>query len=292
MTSNVSDPAIDWRRLGLVSADRLRNARRQLHWAVRMIGSAGARVLDAEPDDSHHAFEWHADAGFFVQHVTRGQRAFCTAVGMAPPCLALLTPDGEEVLSQFHLHGKTIDEGLAWLTHELEALHGPLDAPLDPPDQAEPHPVKSDGVAFDTGDTEAFEELRYWYINSQRLLDTTITRRPDASVIRMWPHHFDIASLITLDPDVEDREAARSVGVGMSPGDGSYADPYLYVTPWPYPEQPELRELAEGHWHRDGFLAAILTHEDLVSAGTASDQARRARSFVAEATAAALALIG
>ena len=59
--------------------------------------------------------------------------------------------------------------------------------------------------------------------------------------MRTWPHHYDSATLILLDP-AETGEDARSINVGMSPGDGSYAEPYWYVTPWPPPPEKTILE--------------------------------------------------
>ena len=60
-------------------------------------------------------------------------------------------------------------------------------------------------------------------------------------------------------------EQARSVGAGMSPGDGTYGEPYFYVSPWPYPEQNVLPALkGKGFWHTEGFTAAVLTAKTIL----------------------------
>lgn len=55
----------------------------------------------------------------------------------------------------------------------------------------------------------------------------------------------------------------RSVGVGLSPGDSGYPEPYVYVTPWPYPTG-ELPALPWGHWHTEGWTGAVLRGSALV----------------------------
>ena len=112
--------------------------------------------------------------------------------------------------------------------------------------------------------------------------------------MRLWPHHFDIATLWTLDAGV-DAEEARSVGMGLSPGDGTYAQPYWYVTPWPYPQATaeELPPLPAGRWHAEarngGWTGAVLLGEELV---VQTDPVSTAQSFVQEACAAALQSLG
>jgi hypothetical protein len=110
-----------------------------------------------------------------------------------------------------------------------------------------------------------------------------------ASPVRVWPHHFDIAVLIELGAEDDrpvDPEEARSVGVGMTPGDDSYPDPYWYVTPWPYPAATGLPKLPPpGAWHTDGWVGAVLGAADLVGAGDERAQATRAASFARAAIA-------
>jgi len=73
-----------------------------------------------------------------------------------------------------------------------------------------------------------------------------------------------MATLLALDLDGGDH--ARSIGIGLSPGDGSYAEPYFYISPWPYPSQPDLPAvMAPAFWHREDFTAVILRGSDFVS---------------------------
>ena len=79
-----------------------------------------------------------------------------------------------------------------------------------------------------------------------------------SSPVRCWAHHFDIATVISLEGG--DAEVARSIGLGLSPGDDSYGEPYFYVAPWPHPEADQLEDVAAiGHWHMAGFVAYVVT---------------------------------
>ena len=85
-------------------------------------------------------------------------------------------------------------------------------------------------------------------------------------------------------------ESARAVGVGLSPGDTSYGQPYFYVNPWPRLDANDLPGLpGPGHWHSEGFVGAILTGTEL---SAAPDMAEAAESFVAEAFAIGRAKLG
>jgi len=75
-------------------------------------------------------------------------------------------------------------------------------------------------------------------------------------------------------------EPEKTIGIGLSPGDGSYDEPYWYVTPWPYPESVTRPPLAKGHWHSEGFVAAILTGTELLESSHAAPQADVVDAFL------------
>jgi hypothetical protein len=95
-----------------------------------------------------------------------------------------------------------------------------------------------------------FEELAKWYGNAALCLEAL------SSPIRCWPHHFDIATQIG--------SGDRSIGVGMSPGDGNYQQPYFYVSPFPYPDVASLPALASGTWHTKEWVGAVLIGEEIL----------------------------
>src|SRR5262249_4520783 len=109
--------------------------------------------------------------------------------------------------------------------------------------------------------------------------------RDVAAPFLVWPHHFDLGTIVFLDPP---GEHARQIGVGMSPGDGSYAEPYFYVTPFPIADGVPWPPLAGGGvWRRQGWKGAVLTASVLVAAGDASARRGHAREFLSSALAGA-----
>ena len=71
--------------------------------------------------------------------------------------------------------------------------------------------------------------LGEWYAFATAALDTLRDEaRPgdDASIVRIWPEHFDAAI------DMGEPAAGRRATYGGSPGDGHHAEPYLYASPW------------------------------------------------------------
>ncbi len=226
-------------------------------------------MAEPQPDYSHTAFEWN--------EASRALVGVPVGASGARTMLSLLRFEvGVVGGSQLPLHGRTLSEALAWLSDQLgvEGLSRPdLTVP--------PHPVANGGL-FDKPDDVALKEMDRWFSASAGLLDAVHKENEGASTVRCWPHHFDIATLITLDPDEPDHEKARSIGVGMSPGDETYPEPYLYVTPWPYPPTDGLEDLPFGHWHKEGFVAAVLAGTDISTAG-AADRPERVARFTSSA---------
>lgn len=234
------------------------DARLQLHWAVQVLARFGDAHVPARPDFSHSALTWDPEGRRFRTEVDPGGRRLeFDPVGFS----YRLSVGGTEEAS-FALTGATLDGALRWLA-SLPGESGRLE--IGEPDVVS-HSV-ADGGRFDP-DAADLEALADWFHQAHQALSAVRLARPAASPVRCWPHHLDIAVLISLDGADADPETARSVGAGMTPGDGTYPEPYWYVTPWPYPGAPELPELPSGAtWHTDGWVGAVLRGEDTVTAG-------------------------
>ncbi len=110
--------------------------------------------------------------------------------------------------------------------------------------------------------------LAAWFAAGAELLEALRKKhkrfKPGPGPIRCWPHHFDIATVIELeDPK---KKNARSIGIGLSPGDDYYAQPYFYLSPYPRPDTESLPELpAGGRWHTREFFGAVVTGVDMLA---------------------------
>lgn len=111
----------------------------------------------------------------------------------------------------------------------------------------EPLDIGLDAAMF-LGDLYAFAE------NALEALRDEAQHSDDASPIRLWPEHFDIAY------EQGDEAAGKRAGYGVSPGDTEHPEPYAYVTPWAGAVgDPAL-------WNATAFTGAELGWADIVGA--------------------------
>lgn len=275
---------MSWKTLGTVPPRELSGARLQLHWAAQLVSAPGTTLLPPEADFSHTNLGWDPQLGVLAgRHV--GPEVLCAALVFEGLELAVI--DGERERSSMRLAGHTLQQALSWLGGEVTSDGPALALPVhDMPS----HPVGEGGV-FSDAETAARMELAAWFANAFASVREAVAQEASASPVRCWPHHFDAASLITLDPSTG-AEEARSIGVGFCTGDGSYDQPYFYVTPWPYPETEELPPLTAGaHWHTTGWTGAVLTAEQLLS-GPAREQQCTVQRALERGVAACRELLG
>ncbi len=269
--------------------ERLVEARLQLHYAVQPVGSAGDSLLPNQADYSQMSLEYdpalHALTGMpFENH--KGLRAALIFEGLT---LALIA-DGGVPLEKISLFDRSLDDGMQWMKDAL-TKHGVDTAEFKASEYGDfpGHPL-GNGARFDPGQAENMQAVSLYFSNTFLLLKDIAAKHSGASPIKLWPHHFDLATLITVKkPSEPGGEDGVSVGAGVSPGDGGTPVPYWYVTPWPYPDKDTLPELPAGRWNTDGWVGALLSSKEIAGSG---DQQKRTRGFLEGAVDGLLDLIG
>jgi hypothetical protein len=282
---------VSWERLGEPSPDVLEGSRLELHYAAQLPGAIGVSLLAPQPDDAQQALSWDDEQRALVTSEVPGSggaRPYRIGLRLTDLSLFLLDPEGAQ-RGEKSLVGVTLDEGLRWLAGAIADYTDDKTPELMLAEHELPeHPIRA-GEPFSFREPEQFEELARWFANSDRVLQRVSATNPGASPVQVWPHHFDAATLITLRAGA-DGDSARTVGVGMSPGDGTYDEPYLYVTPWPYPEAAELPDLdGGGRWHVEGWTGAVLIGTRIA---LADDQPRQVDAFLRSAIRDSLVLLG
>jgi hypothetical protein len=252
-----ADSGAPWRSLRNVDPRPMRQSRLQAHAAIQWLARAARAYVPALPDDAHTSLEWVDGIDSFMTRPLRdGSR-----LGLNIPTLTLSLHAGGAALS-FALHGQSDKEALRWLGGHL-AAQGLDAAALDRPSPyAMPDGVPAEGDRYDAvGTSDGLAELAAWFANASMSLEPirarAAARKLDVSAARCWPHHFDLATLISFPARGGD---TGYVGAGLSPGDGYYDEPYFYVSVYPKPDPQALPELPQpGDWHTLDFTAAIVT---------------------------------
>ncbi len=265
-----------WQALNRISDDRLFEARAQLHQAAQLLTAVGISFIPPKSDDSHTSFNWSQESLHFLSQGFGDERAF--RLSLNPVDLTLQVSHSDAALVEIKLNGVTLKQAATDLQFFLEDHGLPRDVFTmkrhfelpDYPDRWE--------TAFDISDADAFQTLAASYGNAASEFELKVKNDSRASDLVIWPHHFDLATLIGTGAD-------QSIGIGISPGDGSYTAPYYYVSVWPVPS-PEMiaaQPLSLGTWHTQGWTGMVLTLDQITSHAEAAGQKSVVQTFLNEA---------
>jgi hypothetical protein len=194
--------------LGFPSPAALTDARVELHWAAQVVAAVGRALIPAVADDSHTSLEWSTAGRLLLGWMTPRQ----LRLGLRPIDLTLVVVDAVGAPQhELPLAGRTLDQALAWAGEMLGSA-----APTLPPYHMPDHVVGHGGV-FWGRDRDALAELARWYASADALLRDFVSSQPHAnehaSPVRCWPHHFDIATLVSVGGGAPDQ--ARTIGVAF-----------------------------------------------------------------------------
>lgn len=250
-----------WKPVGSLDPRSLVEPRLQLHYALLTLASVAASLIPKRPDWSHGSVDFDPEGNRFLgQPLAGGMRAVLAVEGLE---ISLLDDGGSSVGAK-SLFGSTLQQGHEWFKTTIGARGIDVAGFREQKFGDFPEHALDSGAAFDASQQAGIREVALYFENTMRYLQELTLRDKRASAIRLWPHHCDIATLITIkEPSEPGGEDGQSVGVGFSPGDGGTPEPYWYVTPWPYPDPATLPALAAGRWNTDGWVGAVLESSSL-----------------------------
>jgi len=244
--------------------NELNNSYLTLHHAAQFVAAVGKSYLPERKDDSHTNLQWifgrNQIAGEWIQ---------------APGEQIRFAVDLNDFTLQVHNYNETSGQVLNLQKNRIPVVtdwiktackeYG-LDPELYNPEmhyQIPDHPVQK-GESFFI-EKELLGQLRSFFSNAYVLLKELAGSYPQSDEIRIWPHHFDIATFLPLEYDASNK-LTRSVGVGLAAPDIYYNEPYYYVNRWPQIEQ-DVKDLPElkggGTWHEKDWKGAILKTSEL-----------------------------
>jgi hypothetical protein len=236
----------------------LKAAREETHAAVQLIAMVPRHLLAADPTDSSASLIWDDELKMLRSQEVYG---FIIAYEFSTQEIHI-HKDSSHVIGVPTI-GRSFEEVLEDLKNTLTDLGLKGDLLKEELPYELPESIVKLGNPFVKQDSEALEALTELYSLTSKLLQKAFGSVSAASEIRCWPHHYDLATLVTVIAH-EDPEKAKSIGFGFSPGDGGYDEPYFYLTPWPYPPTEKLYEIRKpAFWNTEGWTGGVLKASDL-----------------------------
>lgn len=242
-----------------------RDAWRQIHYAAQLASEVGKAWGEPRADDSHSSLTWRD--GALLGPAIAAPRPFHAALRPRELMLSLVGEDGALVAAR-SLAGTRFAEAMQWTRAQAaraageDARHTSVPAPDLPP-----HPV-AEGAAFRVASRAAFASVGALLEGADALLSAVASALPEASPVRVWPHHFDMATLTGIAPD-------RTLGVGLAVPDAIAPSGYWYVSPWAASPPPASAlgwcALAYGRWIENGALRMAVLPLDAWSALAGAD---------------------
>jgi hypothetical protein len=275
-------PRISWKTLSPISDDRLFEARAQLHQAAQLLAATGISFLEARPDDSHTAMLWSAENGQLLSQPFGDNGSL--QIALDPASLDLTIQKEATVIHTIILNGITLTEAAVELQFSLDTLGLSKDDLTMQKHYILPDYPERNNTIFDISDSKAFQALADTFTNAFTFFDKIRQFDPRSSDLLVWPHHFDLGLILTMATD-EQGQMNRSIGMGLSPGDGSYTAPYYYVTNWPAPTTDELpADLKNSvQWHTEDWVGMVLPLEAITVDSEPHAQYEIVKAFLDEA---------
>jgi len=255
-------------QLRKVSPTDLCAARFIAHRAVQHLTKAARANLSAQPDDSQSNLGWDNVRQSFLSRSIDG-----VYVGLSFAPFGLFILDRNAATHKLSLAGLSDGDAADWLDEKLVSMGlnraSDIILPYELPPEAAAIKAYPEDIYGDH-----FRALATWFDVAHqaltRLAEKNLHLSLVSSPVRCWPHHFDIATYVELEKG--DPETARGIGVGLSPGDEGYAEPYVYINPWPHLNAETLpAPPSPGHWHTEGYVGLIATASEILDSGHSGD---------------------
>jgi hypothetical protein len=270
---------LKWQKFTFPDLSSIKEAKEQSHQAIQNVAAVGRAFLPESEIDEFANLEWDAKLQRLVGRWIEGNITFRSSISLYD-FMVYLVDENFKTISSISMQGSKQKDVMVWLEKELVQLGVDfskinLDYPYDLPDYAD-----NVGNTFGVKSEQASHELSRLYHNANLMIHHILAKEEKkVSKVKCWPHHFDIAGSIIL-LDTGDQNTSKKIGIGMSPGDQDYDEPYFYVAPWPYPTK-ELPDISDtlGHWHQNNWIGAVLPYSQLTEQTLIQDQIRVIQGF-------------
>ena len=151
---------------------------------------------------------------------------------------------------QLHYYNNEQNQFIDLFTDDITKSLTEMFAPLN---------IHAPGIVLENIDYEKIEHFRSYALRAKHMLELfRMKLRGNFTLIHLWPHHFDFSLEWFSGVD------QQQIGIGVSPGDETNTEPYLYMNPFPFNESIIDTKLPLGTWHTDSWKGVKIEWKDLL----------------------------
>ncbi|MEL7472816.1 MAG: hypothetical protein AAGK04_05805 [Planctomycetota bacterium] len=284
-----------WTPIARLDRDALTEAWRQTHYAAQAVVEVGKSWGEPSDDHSHSAMLFDPEDETWC---SLASDAFGPVRGRLDIGSGVVTVDRDEPNEGAWIDptGLSLAQLSAWTRESTQRLTGAGERQTSVPAPDLPDHALSGGASFDLEDTETLADLDTLYAFTAHMLHRlALTQRgrvvdgEHELTPRLWPHHFDAASLCVLARDA-DGSMTSTIGVGLTPPDDTDEWGYWYVSPWrrqpgaTRDENETIVPLDRGRWiDRGDTSMAVLPVSVVTRLDDPGEQSKLVAEFVASA---------
>lgn len=250
-----------WNPVDFDFSESLKRSIGQQHSATQLLALTGRYLLAQQPDLSNIAMQFNLETGRIEGNFIHSKIKVALDLRRLKICFI----DGNKTLiDAFELEGKRFSDAFSELKRTLQKQG----IETDKLELFQPYPLPSEGLTnnrFQELDFVTLEQSARLRANAQQILEAIKNRFEVVQPVRIWPHHFDTGSFISVTEN-EKGEATKTVGFGWAIPDSMINEPYFYTSFWSDSELPKkfaAAPLAKGEWKVPDWNGAVLAHSTL-----------------------------
>ena len=261
-----------WITIPKFNLESTRYIKQQYHIAIQVVVLPGRSYLQKSPRDEHATLELDNHRNSLVgKWISCKNNRWRCGISMEQKKIYFEEEGSPEPL-EADFRNKTFNELMLWLEESLATAGFSVSSlnsttPYKLPDYTK----QKTPLCFDRNN--GFEFFFPFYKNSSFLFENFKKYVDVHCENRLWPRHLNQKISIMI-KDSGEPSTSTYLGLGMSPGDQYYDEPYLYVNCWPYLEG-DLPEPSVGFWHIDDWVGTVFLFSDLAKFSNQRDIANQ-----------------
>ncbi len=192
----------------------------EVHKIIQYLAAAGNSFLPRKQDDSHTNLQSLTSCGCLTTRPLN-KNGDVLAFSYSSFTLEWWIYQGDKI--KLSLDGTTHHDIVKWITERTKA--NGITKPYKTQMHYElPYNQVDEYYTFHLENKPRLNEIMHYRILAHLALEDTLQELKPHTEIRVWPHHFDIASLYTIN-----KSKKHIIGLGMSIPDSTNNGFYLYV---------------------------------------------------------------